>query len=73
MTFFILVPVSILMGFAGLWAFLWALRNDQFSDFDGAAWRIILDRQDSPGREAHGSYGGTGDERGEVWHDRPAE
>jgi cbb3-type cytochrome oxidase maturation protein len=28
---------------AGLAAFLWALRNGQFDDLDGAAWRAISD------------------------------
>lgn len=45
MTFLFLIPVSIGMGLAGLVAFCWALRNDQFSDLDGAAWRVVLQHQ----------------------------
>ncbi len=56
MIFLILVPVSVVMGLAGLAAFCWALRNDQFSDLDGAAWRVVLDsqacRRDPPDHDA---------------------
>lgn len=37
----ILIPLSIGMGLIGLAAFYWALRNDQFDDPEGSAWRII--------------------------------
>ncbi len=41
MSLLVLVPLSIGMGLVGLAAFFWAVRNDQFDDPDGAAWRII--------------------------------
>lgn len=44
----ILIPVALLLGGAGLAAFLWALRSGQFDDLDGAAMRILIDRD--PGR-----------------------
>jgi cbb3-type cytochrome oxidase maturation protein len=31
-----LIPIAILLGLAGLIAFLWALKNKQFEDLDGA-------------------------------------
>jgi cbb3-type cytochrome oxidase maturation protein len=34
-----LVPLALALGGLGLGAFLWALRNGQFDDLDGAAWR----------------------------------
>lgn len=37
----ILLPIALLMGFFGLIAFLWALRDGQFEDPDGAAARIL--------------------------------
>lgn len=40
----ILIPIALLLGGAGLAAFLWALRNGQFDDLDGAAMRILIDR-----------------------------
>jgi len=42
----ILIPIALLMGLAGLVAFLWALRNGQFQDPDGAAMRILIDDED---------------------------
>lgn len=39
----ILIPVSLLLGGAGLWAFLWSVRHDQYDDPEGAAARILLD------------------------------
>ena len=39
----VLVPVAVLMGLAGLAAFMWTLRAAQYDDLDGAAQRILLD------------------------------
>lgn len=38
-----LVPLAIVLGGLGLAAFLWSLRNGQYDDLDGAAWRAIAD------------------------------
>lgn len=43
-----LIPVALLLGLAGLVAFLWALRSGQFEDLDGAANRILFDDDDRP-------------------------
>jgi cbb3-type cytochrome oxidase maturation protein len=37
----ILVPLALALGLAGLVAFLWSLKNGQYEDLDGAAWRAI--------------------------------
>jgi len=37
------VPVALLMGLAGLGAFMWSLRSGQYDDLDGAAERVLLD------------------------------
>jgi cbb3-type cytochrome oxidase maturation protein len=42
MSFFVLIPLSIAMGLVGLGAFLWALRNNQFDDPQGAASRVLI-------------------------------
>ncbi|QPF89835.1 cbb3-type cytochrome oxidase assembly protein CcoS [Bradyrhizobium commune] len=47
----ILVPLALMLGLAGLVAFLWSLRSGQYDDLDGAAWRAIAD-EDSPPQEA---------------------
>lgn len=39
----VLVPTAILMGLAGLAAFMWTLRSKQYEDLDGAAQRILID------------------------------
>jgi cbb3-type cytochrome oxidase maturation protein len=39
----ILVPLAIMLGGAGLAGFLWSLKNGQYDDLDGAAWRAIAD------------------------------
>lgn len=44
----VLVPVAILLGLAGLAAFLWSLRAGQYEDLDGAAERILHDDEDRP-------------------------
>ena len=38
-----LIPVALFLGGLALVAFLWALRNGQYDDLDGAAERILLD------------------------------
>ena len=50
-----LLPMALLLGFVGLLAFLWALRNNQFEDLDGASWRAILDDDDEmdPNKRRH--------------------
>jgi len=45
----ILIPVSLVLGGLGLVAFLWSLRNDQYEDLEGDAWRILSkDDDDAP-------------------------
>lgn len=42
----ILIPAALLLGGLGLAAFLWALRNGQYEDLDGAAERILHEPKD---------------------------
>ncbi len=45
----LLIPAALLLGLAGLLAFMWALRSGQFDDLDGAANRILFDDEgDAP-------------------------
>jgi cbb3-type cytochrome oxidase maturation protein len=41
-----LVPLALLLGGLGLVAFLWSLKNGQYDDLDGAAWRAIADDEE---------------------------
>lgn len=38
-----MIPMALLIGLVWLAAFVWALRNDQYDDLDGAARRILID------------------------------
>ena len=38
-----LIPIALLLGGAGLVAFLWSLKSGQFDDLDGAAMRALRD------------------------------
>jgi cbb3-type cytochrome oxidase maturation protein len=38
-----MIPLALFLGGLGLSAFLWALKNGQFDDPDGAAERALLD------------------------------
>ncbi|OHV21647.1 cbb3-type cytochrome oxidase assembly protein CcoS [Rhizobium sp. RMa-01] len=43
-----LIPIAVLMGIAGLGAFLWSLRNGQYEDLEGAAERMLFENDDKP-------------------------
>lgn len=36
-----LIPAALALGCLGLAGFLWSLKNRQFEDLDGAAWRVL--------------------------------
>ncbi len=38
-----LLPIALALGSIGLAGFLWALRNGQYDDLDGAALRVLSD------------------------------
>ncbi len=42
----VLIPIALFLGFLGLVAFVWSLRNGQYDDLDGAAQRILDDDDD---------------------------
>ena len=45
----LLIPLALIMGLAGLVAFLWSMRSGQLEDLDGASERVLLpDAQDRP-------------------------
>ena len=53
-----LVPLALMLGLAGLAAFLWSLRSGQYDDLDGAAWRAIAD-DEPPSANAEASEAAT--------------
>lgn len=58
----VLIPVALLLGLIGLAAFLWAMRNGQFDDLDGAGQRILFDPPE-PGTRPPAPAGGPHQER----------
>ena len=51
----LLIPISLGLGAAGLAAFFWSLRSGQYEDLEGAAARILLDDEAAgPLRDAKG-------------------
>ena len=40
---FFLIPIALLLLGIAVWAFVWAVRNDQFDDLDTPASRILFD------------------------------
>lgn len=47
-----LIPISLVLGAAGLAAFLWSLRSGQFRDIEGDATRILLPDDPEPNLSA---------------------
>lgn len=43
-----LIPAALFLGGLGLAAFLWALKNGQFEDLEGAGWRALEDTPPGP-------------------------
>ncbi len=39
----LVIPLALAFGLAGLAAFLWALRNGQYDDIEGAEYRVLQD------------------------------
>ncbi|MXN49598.1 cbb3-type cytochrome oxidase assembly protein CcoS [Shinella sp. AETb1-6] len=49
-TLIFLIPIALFLGALGLAAFLWSLKSGQYDDVEGAAWRVLDDGDDRPGR-----------------------
>lgn len=47
----LLIPVSLLLGGAGLAAFIWTLKDRQYDDPDGHAARILIDEATDLGKD----------------------
>jgi cbb3-type cytochrome oxidase maturation protein len=41
-----MIPIALTLGLIGLCAFLWAMKNGQMEDLDGAPHRILRDDED---------------------------
>ncbi|MFG6665982.1 cbb3-type cytochrome oxidase assembly protein CcoS [Halomonas sp. HNIBRBA4712] len=45
---YLLIPLSLMLLSLAVWAFFWAVKNDQFDDLEGPAHRILFDDDASP-------------------------
>lgn len=43
---YLLIPLSLLLLSFAVWAFFWAVRNDQFDDLDTPALDVLDDEED---------------------------
>lgn len=50
-----LLPAALTLGLLGLGGFLWALRNGQFEDLEGAGWRALEDAEPADTSEQDGA------------------
>lgn len=41
----VLIPIALGLGALGLLAFVWSLKNGQYDDLNGAAERVLEDRE----------------------------
>lgn len=49
-----LLPLALMLGLGGLFAFLWSLRSGQYDDLDGAAVRVLSDDDLPPEKPTDG-------------------
>jgi cbb3-type cytochrome oxidase maturation protein len=45
---FVLIPLSIVILIAAIWAFFWAIKSGQYDDMDSPAWRVVFDDDRQP-------------------------
>lgn len=44
---YLLIPLSLILLGLAVWAFFWAVKNDQFDDLEGPAHRILFDEDEN--------------------------
>ncbi|EPC02979.1 hypothetical protein L861_21965 [Litchfieldella anticariensis FP35 = DSM 16096] len=44
---YLLIPLTLILLSLAVWAFFWAVRNDQFEDLEGPAHRILFDEDEN--------------------------
>ncbi|MCU7958596.1 MAG: cbb3-type cytochrome oxidase assembly protein CcoS [gamma proteobacterium symbiont of Bathyaustriella thionipta] len=43
---FLLIPLALILLAIAVWFFVWSVRNGQFEDMEGPAYRILMDDDD---------------------------
>ncbi len=44
---YLLIPLTLVLLSLAIWAFFWAVKNDQFEDLEGPAHRILFDEDEN--------------------------
>lgn len=44
---YMLIPISLVFLSIAVWAFFWAVKNNQFDDLEGPAYRILFDEDEN--------------------------
>ncbi|HDZ48722.1 hypothetical protein LCGC14_0313830 [marine sediment metagenome] len=44
---YLLIPLSLILLGLAVWAFFWAVKNDQFDDLEGPAHHILFDEDEN--------------------------
>ncbi len=42
---YLLIPLGLVLGAFGVWAFFWAVGNGQFDDLDTPGWSVLVDER----------------------------
>ncbi len=50
---YLLIPLALILLIAAIYAFIWAVKNDQFDDLDKEASRILFEEDDKPSSRQH--------------------
>lgn len=50
---FLLIPLSLVLLSLAIWAFFWAVKNNQFEDLEGPAYSILFDDDEPKHNEAN--------------------
>jgi len=61
---FVLIPLGLILLAIAIWAFVWAVNNDQFEDLDRAGQSILFDDDELPARSSPARDSTPADGRG---------
>lgn len=56
---FLLIPISLMLLGAAIWAFFWAVDSDQFDDLSGPAYSILYDEDEQETLKQEKNTGGS--------------
>ncbi|MDO6384705.1 MULTISPECIES: cbb3-type cytochrome oxidase assembly protein CcoS [Uliginosibacterium] len=54
---YILIPLSVVLVFVIAWLFWWSVKDGQFDDMEGPAFKLMMDDDRAPARDAESAQG----------------